>query len=287
MLLTFFILAAPAAALAAFTCASIHSHNQSPREFPGLYEKLLPSDIPELAPKIEKMILGLLDANREALADTSDGDLSRNGFTLEGTSAQWKISHMKISSESTDNYQRVDFMLDTPGRKYGLTVRSNGRFTFLSSTYLYRSNDQRVKHYKAVYLENDEIKVVDQGQAILASLPETMILSRNLGPEEHSRWLTGQPFQSRFGQKVHFAPFYFEFRGKPYQIKISKEDLLQLYAAGLLEINVYDAVNLKRAAVSMVLPPVGLEFELVFTGKAAVDRLAPMMQRDLATQPVH
>ena len=100
-----------------------------------------------------------------------------------------------------------------------------------------------------------------------------------MSEEERQGWINNVPYRSHtFGAKVHFAPNYFIFNNvEPYLMKISKADIISFYERGELEINTYDPLFEDE----MRLTELGLEFEFVFVGESALDKLSDIIAPQL------
>ncbi|MEK2687787.1 hypothetical protein [Bdellovibrio sp. GT3] len=162
-------------------------------------------------------------------------------------------------------------------------IRSNGHAAFIDLSFQYRqdmkSAEPVVKRYKASYLENDSVKTIDQGEVFISSLPEQIKLSRVMNQIEREQWLEDQPFRiGSFGARTHFAVNYFKFnRQQPYMIPYSRQQLLEAYRRGEVEINTYNATS----HTEMWHGKIDLEFEIVFAGFKAMDTLRPLMKESL------
>jgi hypothetical protein len=162
-------------------------------------------------------------------------------------------------------------------------IRSNGHAAFIDRSFQFRdriSNDPLVRRFKAAYLdENGTIKTVDQGEILISSLPDQINLSRVMNSSEREQWVDGKPIQiGPFGARTHFAINYFKFqKQEPYLIPYSKQQLLDAYRRGDIEINTYDVVS----RYELWRGKVDLEFEVVFTGLNAMETLRPLLQETL------
>ncbi|WP_413582393.1 hypothetical protein [Bdellovibrio sp. HCB288] len=162
-------------------------------------------------------------------------------------------------------------------------IRSNGQAAFIERSFQFRQDlksiDPVVKRFKAAYLENDSITTVDQGEVLISSLPEQIKLSRVMSQQERELWLNNQPFKiGLFGARTHFAVNYFKFqKQEPYMIPYSKQQLLEAYRRGEIEINTYDSIS----HMEMWHGKIDLEFEIVFTGFKAMDALRPLLKESL------
>ncbi|WP_413561544.1 hypothetical protein [Bdellovibrio sp. HCB209] len=164
-------------------------------------------------------------------------------------------------------------------------VRSNGVAAFMDKSLQFRQeghHDPLVKRYKAAYLEHETVRLVDQGEVYLSSLPDQIQLSRVMNASEKIQWARGNPIKvGPFGAKTHFAVNYFKFQGnEPVLIPFSKQELLQAYRRGDVEVNTYDV--LKRDEIWT--GKIDLEFEVVFNGLKAMESLRPHLQKVLVHQ---
>ncbi|WP_142700215.1 hypothetical protein [Bdellovibrio sp. ZAP7] len=162
-------------------------------------------------------------------------------------------------------------------------IRSNGYAAFVDRSFQFRdgiSNDPVVRRFKASYVdENGTIKTADQGEIFISSLPDQINLSRVMNQTEREQWVDGKPIKTDpFGARTHFAVNYFKFqKQEPYLIPFSKEQLLNAYRRGDVEINTYDMVSHNELWHGKV----DLEFEVVFTGIKSMETLRPLLQETL------
>jgi hypothetical protein len=162
-------------------------------------------------------------------------------------------------------------------------VRSNGQAAFIERSFQFRqdltSKEPIVKRFKATYLENDSVKTIDQGEVYISSLPDQINLSRVMNQAEREQWVDGKPIHTGpFGARTHFAVNYFKFqKQEPYLFAYSRQQLLEAYRRGNVEINTYDSISHSE----MWHGKIDLEFEVVFTGVKAMESLRPLLQDGL------
>lgn len=167
-------------------------------------------------------------------------------------------------------------------------VRSNGFAAFLDKSLQFRQENQHdplVKRYKASYLENESVKIVDQGEVFISSLPEQIHLTRVMHSIEQQQWIQDKPIRvGAFGAKLHFGVNYFKFQqAEPTLIAYSKKQLLEAYRRGDVEVNTYDALP----RTEMWTGKIDLEFEVVFNGLKAMESLRPYLKESLLHQPTN
>lgn len=251
------------------TCGPIHQNLPK-----GLFDSLEVEHIENAKPRIAQLALKLLERNIELLAaHTRLKDL--------GPSSKWKVEEIEFQEPRKElpKYLEFEVHISGNGNRRRIILRTNGSVAFLSRSWVFRSEDE-VRHYKAVFFQNRSIKSMSQGELILATLPETLLLSRSMAEGERQLWLNGGQFSSRYGAKLHFAPVYFKFNEEPYLIPFTRAELLEFYKNNELEVNTYDAQGGTRPP-TQVWTDLGLEFEFVFFGKKALDKLAPKMKEHL------
>ena len=259
----------PQYSLAAPLCEGIFTKSTKSLEAPkGIYNKIHShAEFKTLEPQIRKMINFLLVANKNIPA-------------IENILSEISPSQ-PYYLEVMDRMDKTNFMLIRLETHTGniLDLRTNGSFVFLSSSYKYRQYF-KTHNYYAVGMNGQAISTFKQTDLILATLPDKVVLSRNLKEEERTMWLKGGRFVGNFGPKVHFAPNHFTYmKTEPYRIEMTKEQLLEFHARNELEINIYDPVN--SASKRMQTTEVGIEFEYVFVGENAIENLRPLMKEQL------
>lgn len=171
-----------------------------------------------------------------------------------------------------------------PDERYLIYVRSNGRVAFLDRTWKYRTRNDIAQRYSAIYQQEDgQIQIFDQGRALLESFPSVATLSRTMNVLEQEQWREGRPFSSKYGLKVHFFPNTTRFvpRLEPLLIELPRELLLEMYDRGQIEVNVYEDSAASEFRNRTVF---GIDFEIVFVGEAAIQKLAPYIQSQLKVQ---
>ncbi|WP_413575574.1 hypothetical protein ACLVWU_14595 [Bdellovibrio sp. HCB290] len=162
-------------------------------------------------------------------------------------------------------------------------VRSNGRAAFVERSFQFRkdlkSSEPVVNRFKATYLENDSVKSIDQGEVLISSLPEQIKLSRVMSQSEREQWLKDKSVLfGSYGARTHFAINYFKFqKQEPYMIPYTRQQLLEAYRRGEVEINTYDATP----HMQMWRGKIDLEMEVVFVGLGAMNGLRPTMKEAL------
>lgn len=233
--------------------------------------------------RVTELAFELLKSNAKALAV---GEYRKIEHLSESPKIDLRLKRVNNTENKYATYEFYGSLSKegTPFYNFNVEVRSNGEVAFIDRTWQYRINTSTdVKKYNAVYFDGDKIRSADQGEAILRSLPEAMTISRNMSGKERTRWINGESyFPSRlYGLRVHFMPnkSQFDAHWEPYYIHFTRQELLDFYNRGELEINIYE-VNTR-----MDLTNVPLNFEFVFIGEQAVQHLAPYMQKQLSEQP--
>lgn len=260
------------ATYAAPACGSVFTNSAKPKvQAPpkGLFNKIKSrEEFKALEPQIREMINYILVANKNVL------DIEN--ILSEITPTQpFHLQLVDLAGKT--NYALVRIKTYTGNF---LDVRTNGQFVFLSTTYKYRSSFQ-TRNYLAVGMNGQRMTTYPQTDLILSTLPNKITLSRNLEEAERTVWLKSGKFVGNFGPKVHFAPNHYLFKEtEPYRVEISKEQLLEFHQRNELEINIYDAVNLDGIK-RMQTTDIGIEFEYVFVGETAIERLRPIMKEQL------
>ncbi|UYL08173.1 hypothetical protein B9G69_014065 [Bdellovibrio sp. SKB1291214] len=162
-------------------------------------------------------------------------------------------------------------------------IRSNGYAAFIERSFQFRqdlaSQEPPAKRFKAAFLENETVKMIDQGEVFISSLPDQINLSRVMNQAEREQWVEDKPLRTGpFGARTHFAVNYFKFqKQEPYLIPYSKQQLLKAYRNGDVEINTYDSIPHHE----MWHGKIDLEFEVVFTGIKAMESLRPLLKNGL------
>lgn len=207
-----------------------------------------------------------------------------NRWLIEQKMEAVKVNQNDVQVSLTELLPRTNYVLaEVRINGSSFDIRTNGEFAFLSSTWMYR-NSESANNYKAVGFVDGNIQTFKQTDLILSTLPDTVVLSRNMEEGERLGWIENSGYtRGRFGDKVHFGPNHFLFKQtEPYRVQLTKKDLLAFHRLGMLEINVYDPVNQDRNY--MQLTQLGLEFEYVFVGKKAIKMLAPRIKDQLRQQ---
>ncbi|MBL7671088.1 MAG: hypothetical protein JNM39_11455 [Bdellovibrionaceae bacterium] len=309
LLVTFF--SGSAYSSAPLECRRLLSQKE-PIYLDALYKILTKDEIPKYLERIDRLARRLIDANLYAGSPLLGGLGFRYGLTRE-TVYNWgefqRLEFKKIEPRfhGSKGYEVFSAFVvvyserdKQPLRqKVAIEFRTNGHFAFLSNTFLFRTEllreyTQRTFHYSAVFFENDSIRIVDQGEAIISSLPVALNLSRSMSSAEREEWLSGIISRSpRFGEKIHFAPQYMYYNQMPYLIPVTRRFLLDAYRRGEIEINTYDNApeptdpQIEAWGQNVGLMWMGelkLEFEIVFTGKAGLTLLKPLMRDALRQQ---
>lgn len=230
-----------------------------------------------MKPQIEQLAESLIVANREMPP-------SDNGWWIKQQMKAVKANENDVEVSLVELLPRTNYVLaEVRINGSSFHIRTNGEFAFLSSTWIFRSS-KSVNNYKAVGFVNGEIQTFKQTDLILSTLPETVVLSRNMEEGERLGWIENGKFTSAlYGDKVHFGPNHFLFKEtEPYRVQLTKKDLLAFHRLGLLEINTYDPVNMDHNL--MQLTQLGLEIEYVFVGEKAVNMLRPRIKDQLRQQ---
>lgn len=190
----------------------------------------------------------------------------------------------QIPGQYVDGYALFMIKLrDRNGDSEFERIRSNGQAAFVERSFQFRqdltSKEPVVKRFKAAYLEGDAIKTIDQGEVYISSLPNQINLSRVMNQAEREQWIDGKPLKTGpFGARTHFAVNYFKFqKQEPYLFAYSRQQLLEAYRKGDVEINTYDSISHQE----MWHGKIDLEFEVVFTGVKAMESLRPLLQDGL------
>lgn len=219
----------------------------------------------------------------KALLSANKNDVELEDFFLK---RKYKITQIYTPSEKYSGefkiYQ-VELQMETYATKLG--IRFNGKMAFLDKSFGYRNyRSMSAKKYKAIVVDNlGQLRPTDQGELLLRALPEDVLLSRSLNEKKREEWLSDSiPAVTYFRQ--HFAYQYYKFdKREPYFFTFTKQELLDLYFAGALEINTYDATG-KYAMPELARNPVGIEFELVFIGSKGYDLIKERMKDGLRQQ---
>lgn len=274
----------PIHAYAAHSCEHVFAEEiQSvPRVF---YKRLISKSLAEASTNTD-----LIKANVAKLALAV---LHENSFVIEKGRAYNRVRMTDFTVEEVKLIpgQYVDgyalFMVKLRNQRDGDTeferVRSNGYAAFIERSFQFRqdltSQEPVVKRFKAAYLENDSVKTVDQGEVLISSLPDQVNLSRVMNQSEREQWVDDKPIHiGPFGARTHFAINYFKFqKQEPYLIPYSKQQLLEAYRRGEVEINTYDSIS----RYEMWRGKIDLEFEVVFTGIKAMESLRPLLKTGL------
>lgn len=279
-----FLMAISASAESTFSLSCNKFFSNSPiNTIPGVFEKLKLAQVPSQMGQIKALVKTLLAENA---ANMGRG----HGIPKSELFKDIEISSIRpidrLSDEKSDGYLSFEVHLLKNGYALSeaLHIRTNGRVAFISSTYKFRTAErgrEMAKHYKAAYHSDTGIKTIDQGEVLLAAMPKNFHLSRTMSETERGRWIKDEPFWSNYGQKVHFAPQYYKFGGSktPFQVSVSRQQILDAYHRGEVEINVYDDHSVERNP--MWMGKVKLEFEIVFVGLDGVERLRPILRDSL------
>lgn len=254
-------------------------------EVPGLYNRLQRQDLEsEHYKNIGNLALKLLEEHLYRL---------KPGLRPEEVQpvGNWKVELIRVLNFQPEINPKVSRYLELRVVFIGVTkdlfdirIRSNGSVAFISSSFNYRKNEN-VQKYKAAYFKNGKILMADQGELILSSIPEgPIMLSRSMQKAERLAWLEGKTLTFMYPNKVHFAPVYYKYTSEPYLIPFTKAELVEFYRSGELEINTYDAIGTNNPSKGMTMTELGLEFELVFVGQQAIEKIRPRMVENLRQQ---
>lgn len=276
--------ASPAVAGSAFALSCSKFFSSTPIDtIPGIFERLRLEQVPAQMGQIKALAKVLLAENYNSLGK----GFEPRAFDIKDLVIESIDISSALRNRKSNGYLSFKVVLREPLTN-GINIvqiRSNGRVAFISATYAFRTSmpveKETAKYYKAVYHSDKGIQKVDQGEVLLASMPKNFQISRSMSEIERTRWINGEPFLSRYGQKVHFAPGYFKYdpNNLPFQTPVSRKQILEAYRRGEIEINIYDDHSAHKD--SMWMGDVKLEFEIVFVGLEGVKTLRPILEDSL------
>lgn len=239
-----------------------------------------PMDYPQPAAisdeALERRLKGMAQALIMANLENGDWPFNEGRARRRAIRAsQIKITKVELDQNHRD-YPYISAFYDytaANGKVYrwSMSFRSNGSAAFLNS---YAAAQKTAKaEFTMVYYVGDKLRSVDQTQAILATFPDSVVLSRGMTEGEAQQWQnkalgeinTSYSFQNQ--PRSYFALNYYRFEPnhEPYFFRVPTSVLLDLYAKGKLLINPYDGIE---HWPTKGMPPeaqtaFGLEIELV------------------------
>lgn len=225
----------------------------------------------------------LITANA-AVVSSGETSFIRGATEFTRIELTYEIMAIGPSRYATYVFQGTGINKDGTQTYFTHLVRSNGQVAFLNSTWRFRERSNSVpKAFNIVYFDGDEIKIADQANAILQTLPEDVTISRTMGENEMNFWLSGRSnFESKlYGARLHFFPDRSRFKPEiePVFLTMPREKLLEFYRRHELEINIYEEDRGVELQMDLTHVPLGVEF--VFSGKAGIEQIAPYLKEQI------
>jgi hypothetical protein len=233
---------------------------------------------PELHKNLGALVRALALSNRSEALTTPLSGLQRflpinTGLDLH--QGRWSVSSIRLTGQH-ESYPYLTATLkaegpDAPSAAMELQFRSNGRAAFIDRTYL-ALQGKGLQKFRFAYATPRHVATADQALFLLGTLDPEVTLSRVMSQEEAAIWRSGEPWRltSQFVPNgTHFGLNDFRYkRTEPYQFRVPRQVLEQLYARGQLVANTYeDSRSSPRGINPEARSPFGLEFELVVLGE--------------------